>query len=280
MLIAVALHGVHGQPYLDLTALLDLSELGVVHAEICHGLAQVPAKYTGGSHRSMQIVPTSRACDVPCDFGEVIAAMTTAEYAAFRQLADNPADFPQAQLGATFGEERTNPLSQAQLRLLEVQYGVYFPWKTFIELMPAARWEEKTQTTGRFTWEAETFFPVTLRFLRALPLTHIGRASILGLASFDHGTVHRDGDDDSAATPSEFIMVCLAANKQLVLWDDAEAIETTVCSRAYWFNDADYHGVRSAPHFRYSLRVDGPFTELFRRQLSDYAHDTAQKNRT
>jgi hypothetical protein len=38
-------------------------------------------------------------------------------------------------------------------------------------------------------------------------------------------------------------------------------------SQAYWFNDADYHGVLSDPFFRYSFRVDGTFTPAFLEML-------------
>ena len=34
-------------------------------------------------------------------------------------------------------------------------------------------------------------------------------------------------------------------------------------TEAYWFNDADYHGVLADPFFRYSFRVDGTFTPEF-----------------
>ena len=36
-----------------------------------------------------------------------------------------------------------------------------------------------------------------------------------------------------------------------------------VKARIYWFNDMDYHGVEPAPYFRYSIRVDGIFTNEF-----------------
>jgi hypothetical protein len=87
----------------------------------------------------------------------------------------------------------------------------------------------------------------------------------MGLHSFDHGTVHRDGEHGDV--PSEFLMFCPAENKELFLWDEAEKRETPVRARAYWFNDCDYHGVRSAAHFRYSLRVDGPFADHLRAQI-------------
>lgn len=263
----MALACVFGKPYVDLDSVLDLGALDSVHDEICLALAELPTTYTGGSHRSMQIAAPSRAAEVGVDYGEVIAAMNAAEFATFRGLADDPGAYPPGPEGATFGEERELPLSRAQMLWLEARHGVYFPWKAFYELMPVARWNDKDELTGKhFTREAETFLPRTLAFLRALPLGGIGRAGIFGLRGGDHGTVHRDGDRN--APPAEFLMFCPAGNKEFFVWDEEERTEHVARARAFWFNDADYHGVRPAPHFRYSLRVDGPFAPSLRRTLS------------
>lgn len=263
----VAVVGVLGRPFVNLEPLLDLTALDAVHEEICVALAQLPTTYTGGSHRSMEIAAPSRAAEIGVDYGEVIAAFSDAELRTFARLADHPLD-PDELRGKTFGEERDVPLSRPQMLWLETRHGVYFPWKVFYELMPVARWEDKDRLDGkRFTREAETFLPKTVQFLRSLPLLGIGRANLLGLRSGDHGTVHRDGNSD--APPAEFLMFCPAANKELFVWDEQQKHEHVARGRAFWFNDADYHGVRPAPHFRYSLRVDGPFTPDFRRRLSE-----------
>ncbi len=267
MLPVVALASVFGKPFVDLGELLDLGALDAVHDEICLALATLPTTYTGGSHRSMQIAAPSRQAEVQIDYGEVIAAFDAAEFATFRGLADDPAPYPTDPRATSFGEERAVPLSRAQMLWLEARHGVYFPWKAFYELMPVQRWEDKDRLAGkRFTREAETFLPRTLAFLRSLPLDGIGRAGIFGLRGGDHGTVHRDGERDAA--PAEFLMFCPAGNKELFVWDENERTEHVAPAHAFWFNDADYHGVRAAPHFRYSLRVDGPFAPSLLRALT------------
>ena len=214
----------------------------------------------------MGIAAPSRQDEIGIDYGEVIAAFSDAELATLASLADDPARFEGSLRGRTFGEERELPLCRAQLTWLEMRYGVYFPWKAFYELVPASSWQDKDRLEGkRFTREAETFLPTTVQFLRSLPLVGIGRASVLGLRGGDHGTVHRDGEPD--APPAEFIMLCPGARKELFVWDEITRTEEMAPSRAFWFNDADYHGVRSAPHFRYSVRIDGPFAPELRREL-------------
>ncbi len=265
----VALLGVLGRPYLDLTTFLDLDALDAVHEEICMALAQLPTHYTGGSHRSMGIVPEGRASDVGADYGEVIRTLDDAGFARLASLADDPEGFARAsRKRAQFGEERAHPLSRAQMLWLEARHSVYFPWKSYLELMPVERWEDKDELGKPWSREALTFLPRTVAFLSALPLQGIGRANVMGLKSFDHGTMHHDGPRDGSAPPAEFMMFCPAGNKELVLYDEADGTETVVKGRAFWFNDADFHGVRAAPHFRYSLRVDGPFRDDFRQALA------------
>jgi hypothetical protein len=252
-----------GRPYVDLEPYVDLDALAALDDEICAGLACVPTDYTGGSHRSMGIVPPSAADDAGGDYGEAIAAMSRAELADFLALSDTPEAFDLDRRDEyEFGEEREHPLSRRQMRYLEYRHGVYFPWKVFYELMPNLRWEERARADGKaFTDEARRVFPRTVAFIERLPLAHVGRCNILGLQSHDHGTVHRDGEDESKV--GHFITLCPRGDKRLFLWDEEHRARVPVRGRAYWFDDRNYHGVAADPYFRYSIRVDGVFRPDF-----------------
>lgn len=257
------IHGIFGKPFLDLAPHLgdDLAErLAEIDEEVCLGLAEVPTDYTGGSHRSMGIMPPSRIAEAHTDYGEVIASMSDAHYATFRSLADDPESFPAVRDGATFGEERDHLLSRRQMLWLEHRFGVYYPWKIYFEMIPNRSWEEKANPDGKdFTRLAKTFFPKTIDFVRRLPFSSIGRCNIMGLASNDHGTVHRDGVPEEKPHVDHFVTLCPQRNKRLYLWDEERQEKVHVTGSAYWFNDSDWHGVEADPFFRYSIRVDGTF---------------------
>jgi hypothetical protein len=258
------IHGLFGRPFVDLRKYVDVEALEALDDEICLGLAEVPVDYTGGSHRSMEIMPPSRAAEALVDYGEVIAQMTTQAYETFRSLANEPATFPDRPGGATFGEERDHPLSRRQMLWLEHRYGVYFPWKVYLEMIPNRTWEEKSSPEGKeFTRLARTFFPKTVAFVKSLPFEHIGRCNLMGLASNDHGTVHRDGVPGDTPQADHFITFCPRGDKRLFLWDEEKQTKIDVRGPAYWFNDSDYHGVDADPFFRYSIRVDGVFRPEF-----------------
>jgi hypothetical protein len=255
------IHGLFGRPYVDLSELLDLSGLDEIHEEICLGLAEVPVEYTGGSHRSMGIMPPSREREAHADYGEAIRALSPAAYATFRSLAEDPSSLPEEpDEDATFGEERDHPLSRRQMLWLEYRFGVYFPWKVYFEMIPNRRWEDKSDPEGKsFTRLARAFFPKTIAFVERLPFRSIGRCNVMGLAANDHGTVHRDGVPEEKPKVDHFVTICPAGDKRLYLWDEEKQEKHYVRGRAYWFNDSDWHGVEADPFFRYSIRIDGVF---------------------
>jgi hypothetical protein len=265
------IQGIFARPYIDLEPYLDLAPLGEIHEEICLGLTQVPIDYTGGSHRTMGIMPPSRLGEAFADYGEVIRGLDDEEFATFQGLSDDPASIERsAHAALEFGEERQIPLSRRQMLWLKFRHGVYFPWKVYVELIPNRYWSDKSRSEGKdFTRLARTFFPRTIAFVKRLPFSSIGRCNIMGLEANDHGTVHHDGEgtpgEGSAPDhePDHFITLCPAGNKRLFLWDERARRKTAVVGRAYWFNDHDYHGVEADPYFRYSVRIDGTFTPEF-----------------
>jgi hypothetical protein len=268
---------VYGRPFIALDDVLaefgvDLAVLDAVHDEVCLAYASLPVSYTGGSHRSMGIMPPSRTAEAVCDYHEVLAALDDDAWAMFVGLADDPRDF--ADVDRTdVGEERSAPLSRRQMLWLKVRHGVYFPWKGYLELIPNERWTDKSTTTGkRFTRQAETFVPTLCALVRALPFRGVGRCNVMGLEAHDHGTVHRDGEPDEQEAPDEFITLAPRPNKTLYLWDEHNGVTYPVTGcQAYWFNDFDYHGVLAAPIFRYSIRVDGVFDDAFRAAIAQRA---------
>jgi len=257
--------GLLGKAYLSLEPLLDLTPLEAIHEEVCLALAQVPVAYTGGSHRSMQIMPAERAEEALADYGEVIASLDPAQRGRLASLADQPREFLlRLAAGSEVGEERDLALNHRQMLWLERRHRVYFPWKAYVEMVPNGRWGDKSDATGkRFTRTAQAHFPQTIAWVKSLPFRWIGRCNVMGLAPNDHGTVHRDVVPEEQVEPDHFITVCPAGDKRLFLWDRQRGTSHPVPGRAYWFNDADDHGVEADPFFRYSIRIDGVFEPDF-----------------
>lgn len=260
------LQGVFGRPYVALDDLFDLSGLDAIHDEICLALAQMPTSYTGGSHRAMGIMPEGREAEALVDYQEVLRDLDERQFTTFASLADDPAAARRARENELeFGEERDAPLSARQMLWLKMRHRVYFPWKVYAELIPNHRWGDKLEAGKRFTRLAEALLPRTIAFVKTLPFQHVGRCNIMGLEAHDHGTVHRDGVPTPGRRPDPFLTLCPRGDKRLYVLDNGRPVQ--VEGRVIWFNDHDYHGVVADPYFRYSMRVDGPFTREFEAAL-------------
>ncbi len=266
--MAPVIVGIFGRPYVDLEPYLDLSALDEVHEEVCLALTELAPDYTGGSHRSMGIMPPSRAAEAHVDYGEVIRAMTPRQFGTFRRLADDPARWPADAPRDDIGEERGLPLSRRQMAWLEYRFGVYFPWKVYVELIPNQYWGDK-RVPKDFTGTAKALLPRTIAFVKSLPFESFGRCNVMGLRANDHGTVHRDGERADQVEPDTFITLCPRGDKRLFLWDEETRTQVPVRGRAVWFNDFDDHGVDPDPFFRYSIRVDGTFRPDFLERLRE-----------
>ena len=261
----MALVGIGGRPWIDLAPFVDVGAIASLHEEICLGLVRVPHRYTGGSHRSLQIVPASEPDPPLPDYGEVIAGLSDPQLAILASLGDGRHG---PERGVRYGEEGDIPLTMEQMRWLQYRHQVYFPWKVYVELVPSTDWADKSNTHNkRFTREAQLYFPRTVQLVRTLPLCAVGSVKILGLHGGDHGTIHRDGDPRDQDAPDTFFTLCPTPDKRLFLWDEDTGERTVITSPAYWFNDHDWHGVLADPGFRYSIRIDGAFEPSFLEKL-------------
>ena len=253
--------GIWGLPYVDLDGVLDTSSFGELDREISYGLTALDVSYTGGSLKWMNVVAPWVQDDGYADLGHVIRGFDRDEFVRFVSLADDPAGFDLDRFREyTFGDETDNPLTRRQMLYLKYQHGVYFPWKVCYHLLENDRWEDKHSGQGkRFSEEAESLLPKTVAFVKSLPFTEIGRVVLFGIEANDHAPMHRDSEPGKTLTIPHSISIDPRGNKRFVLTDKDQESQVEVGSRAYWFNDMDYHGVLADPFFRYSIRVDGVF---------------------
>ena len=262
--------GIGGRPYVDLSPFLDISPFADIDDEIMLALPRLDVSYTGGSLKWMNVVAPWVMDDGYVDYGHVLEGFSPEEYARFVSLADDPASFPlDRQRETRFGDETDHPLTKAQMLYLKYKHGVYFPWKVCYHLLENDRWEDKHHGAGKdFGQEARRALPKTVAFVRSLPFREIGRVVLFGIEANDHAPAHRDSVPGKDVAIAQSISFDPRGNKGFYLCDAEQGSVTPVTAPIYWFNDMDYHGVRAAPFFRYSVRVDGVFEQEFARKVS------------
>ncbi len=269
--------GIFGQPYLDLSPHLDTSSFPELHREITRGLAEAELRYTGGTLKWMGVCAPWVIDEASWpDAMHVIRTMSREDFEDFLALGDlDPDDLaaidsdPASRAQYTFGDETDRPFSRAQELFLEMRGGAYFPWKACVHLLENEGWDDKHSGEGKaFTEEARRLFPKTVAFVESLPLVEIGRVVLFGLLPNDHAPMHRDSEPGKSLTVAQSISfeparAVDARAKGFTLATPDGFREVAVEAPIYWFNDMDWHGVKAAPFFRYSIRVDGVYDPAF-----------------
>jgi Rieske 2Fe-2S family protein len=261
--------GIGGKPFVDLSQAIDTSSFPEIDREVTLGLAQVETSYTGGSLKWMGVVAPWQQRDGYVDLMQAIETMSFDDWRDLVSLADDPSRFdPDRFREYAFGDETDHPLNLAQMRLLKMRHGAYFPWKVCYHLLENERWDDKHSGEGKeFSEEAREVFPRTVAFVESLPFTEIGRVVIFGIEANDHAPYHRDSEPGRAEGIAQSISFDPRGTKRFALRAGPEGEPLVVSSSIYWFNDMDWHGVEPDPYFRYSIRVDGRFEPDFARAI-------------
>ncbi|CAN5800594.1 hypothetical protein BH09MYX1_BH09MYX1_63690 [soil metagenome] len=262
----VKLHGIRGRPFVDMTPFIELDDARAAELddEVTVGLASVETSYTGGSLQWMGVTaPWVRDAGY-VDYMDVIPNLPRAEFVRFVALGPNPEAFdPDKRADYTFGDETDHPLTLAQMRWLKYRHRVYFPWRCY-HLLENDRWEDKRSGDGKsFSDEARRVFPKTVALIEELPFVEMGRVVVFGIEPNDHAPDHRDSEPGRALSIAHSMTLDFRGDKGLTLTDPSRSERVRIDTRAYWFNDMDYHGVDPAPFFRYSIRIDGTYEPDF-----------------
>ncbi len=264
--------GIWGRPYIAMDEvfkdLLSPAVLREIDDEVTRALVDIEPGQTGGGLKHMGICAPWVNDDPFVDYSDVIERFDLDEWKQLVALADDPHAFDvERWREIRFGDETDHPLNRRQMRWLTFRYGVYFPWKVCVHLLENDRWEDKHDGAGKaFTDEALRHFPRTIEVIRSLPFTEMGRVVLFGLMPNDHAPAHRDSEPGRDLSVAQSLSIDPRGDKAFYL-ANVDGDEVDVDARVYWFNDMDYHGVRAAPFFRYSIRIDGRYEPEFLRAL-------------
>lgn len=125
------------------------------------------------------------------------------------------------------------------------------------------------KTKPELGWEPiADYFPKLKEYINTLPFKNVGR--VLFFTTFPNYGVptHRDSvvRDHKDHNINLFFD---QGTRPSFIWDEIkkEKVYLEQGARSYFFNNRDYHGVDPEPSFRYTLRVDGTFTDDLCKEL-------------
>lgn len=258
--------GINNLPYLDMTPYLDMDQFAKLQPEIIRGFALARTYAKEGTWMKPGF-DQSRG-SYTWNWKPIYKAIEE-----FLALSDND---PIKQGGwDLWCNAKDHHSRNLFTRYVKMAMGAYDPYIYYF-LWEEGSWDDRA-APRKLTDEAE-HFPNVVKWVEQLQGTvfeHIGRVIFFHCEADGMPFEHRDLDAnngvllDDGYTPhrNEFIHIRPNTKKAFYVWDPDTKNKIYLNTQAAWWNDQDWHGGDQIKEQSYSLRIDGKFTDEFRKQL-------------
>lgn len=257
--------GINNQPYFNLESYLDMSEFDKLQPEIYRGFAEAREFAKEGTW----MVPGFTFNDMSYTLN------WTPIYRAMELFVSLPEDDPIKIQGMKIFPKDFKNYKERNLftRYLKIALGAYDPYIYYF-LWEEGNWNDRPG--GRSLTEESKYFPGLVDWIDQLKDTNIfksiGRVIFFHLEHDGIPFEHRDldannGIDVRQSHRNEFIHIRPDTRNQFYIWDPETKMKFGINARAAWWNDQDWHGGNRVMAQTYGLRIDGKFTDDFRRVL-------------
>jgi hypothetical protein len=258
------MHGINNKPYFDMTPYLDMDQFDKLQPEILTGFAV--ARHYAKEGTWMKPGFTFDDMSYKLSWKPI--------YQSMDEFMELPKDDPIYQAGMALMPKNFKNFQERNVftRFLKMAMGAYDPY-IYYYLWEEGSWDDRT-APRKLTPEAE-YFPNVVKWVESLVGTvfeDIGRVIFFHCEADGIPFEHRDldaknGVDVVKPHRNEFIHVRPNTKKAFYLWDPETKDKTYLNTRAAWWNDVDWHGGERIMEQSYGLRIDGKFTNEFRKKL-------------
>lgn len=256
--------GINGTAYFNLEQYLDMVEFEKLQPEIISGFAEARefAKEgtwmaPGFTFENMSYIPNWKPI-----------------YKAMQEFLALPDDSAIKQAGMPLYKDFGNYKQRNKFtRFLKMAMGAYDPYIYYF-LWEEGSWDDRT-AARKLTEEAE-YFPNVVKWVEKTItdgiFDHVGRVIFFHCEADGIPFEHRDLDAKNGMNVvkphrNEFIHIRPNTKKAFYLWDPTNKNKVYLNTRAAWWNDCDWHGGERIMEQSYGLRIDGKFTDEFRKKL-------------
>ena len=259
--------GINGKPYFDLSQHIDLDRFKNLQPEILKGFAEARIYAKEGTW----MTPGFKLTDMSYQLH------WKPIYRAMEEFLALPNEDPIKQAGMSLMPKDFKNFQQRNLftRYIKMAMGAYDPY-IYYYLWEEGSWDDRT-AARKLTSEAE-YFPNTVKWVKSLIGTvfeDIGRVIFFHCEADGIPFEHRDlgsqngvwDKDQYSPHRNEFIHIRPNTKKAFYLWDPENKNKVYLNTQAAWWNDQDWHGGERIMEQSYGLRIDGKFTEEFRKKL-------------
>lgn len=260
----MAIRGINNQPYIDMERYLDMDTFNKLQPEILKGFAEARMYAKEGTWMAPGFT-----------FDDMSYRVSWKPiYEAMQEFMALPDDDPIKVGGMTLMPKDFKNFQERNkfTRYLKMAMGAYDPY-IYYYLWEEGSWDDRT-APRKLTDEAQ-HFPETVKWVESLVGTvfeDIGRVIFFHCEADGIPFEHRDLDAKNGVNVvkphrNEFIHIRPNTKKAFYIWDPENKNKVYLNTRAAWWNDVDWHGGEKIMEQSYSLRIDGKFTEGFRKKL-------------
>lgn len=233
---------VNFDPYIDTSMNQEL------HLEACIGLARIKEMRTAMVYGSIPPEEEQRLGGNKC-WSEILMNLDQ----------HDPTGQHRKAIEYIISQEKENTL-KAVYKYVYYAMGGMIPW-FFTVYLKNNDFRTKTQSKDdNWTPEAD-YFPKIVEYIKTLPFKSIGR--VLFFTTFPGSAVPIHRDSIVAEHSDHNINLFFCKGRPSFVWDsiNKKKIYLDQSATSYFFNNRDYHGVDAESEFRYTVRVDGTFTD-------------------
>ena len=260
----MSIKGINGHPYLDLEPYLDMDRFNQLQPEIYRGFSEAREYAKEGTW----MAPGFTVEDMSYIYS------WKPIYKAIEEFLALPDDDP-IKLGGIdlYTDFKNYKMRNKFTRYIKMAMGAYDPY-TYYFLWEEGDWDDRPGE--RQMTEESKYFPGVVDWVLKLKedniFEHIGRVIFFHLEHDGIPFEHRDLDRKNGINVvkphrNEFIHIRPDTRNQFYVWDPEHKMKYGINTRAAWWNDVDWHGGNNVMAQTYSLRIDGKFTEDFRKKL-------------
>lgn len=260
----MTIKGINNIPYFDIEPYLNMTEFDRLQPEIIKGFAEAREYAKEGTWMTPGF--TFDGMSYQPFWKPIYQAMQD-----FMALSD---DDPIKKTGLELMPKDFKNFRQRNVftRFIKMAIGAYDPY-IYYYLWEEGSWDDRT-APRKLTDEA-AYFPNTVKWVENMVGTifeDIGRVIFFHCEADGIPFEHRDldaknGVDVVKPHRNEFIHIRPNTKKAFYLWDPGKKNKIYLNTRAAWWNDTDWHGGERIMEQSYGLRIDGKFTEDFRKRL-------------
>lgn len=260
----MAIKGINNLPYVDMEPYLDMKTFNELQPEIFKGFALARDHAKEGTWMAPGF--TFDQMSYRIHWKPI--------YEAMQEFTELPDTDPIKQSGMELMPTDFKNFKERNIftRFLKHAMGAYDPY-LYYYLWEEGSWDDRT--APRTLTDEAAYFPNVVKWVEKLVGTvfeDIGRVIFFHCEADGIPFEHRDLDANNGMNiikphRNEFIHVRPNTKKAFYIWDPEHKNKVYLNTRAAWWNDVDWHGGEKIMEQSYSLRIDGRFTDKFRKTL-------------